>query len=96
MKAVKIKPSKDQVENKESQIIGSVGYSVYKSYFMAVDSYIFLLAVAILFIIGQSAISGVDLFVSKWYVLKYLNKTVLLTHSFFSGLIGKTVKEITY
>lgn len=35
---------------------------------MAVESYIFLIAVAILFIIGQGAISGVDLFVSKWFV----------------------------
>lgn len=63
---VKIKPTDIQDNNKESQIIGSVGFRVYKSYFLSVNSYLFLLVVAILFILAQAAISSVDLFVSKW------------------------------
>lgn len=53
---------------KESQSVGSVGASVYKSYVNSVDS-IFLVVIVMSFIIlGQIAISSVDLFVSKWYV----------------------------
>lgn len=58
-----------QDDNKESQIIGSVGFRVYKSYFLSVNSYLFLIIVAVLFILAQGAISSVDLFVSKWYFL---------------------------
>lgn len=64
-KAVKVKPQ-EQEDNKETQIIGSVGFRVYKSYFKSVNSVILLILVAALFICGQTAISNVDLYVSKW------------------------------
>ncbi|XP_037030669.1 multidrug resistance-associated protein 4-like [Bradysia coprophila] len=66
-KTVKIKP-KEQDNNKETQIIGSVGFRVYKSYFKSVNSVILLILVGALFIGGQTAISNVDLYVSKWVI----------------------------
>lgn len=66
MKKVKIISTEVQDDNKESQIIGSVGFRVYKSYFLSVNSFLFLTIVAILFILAQGAISSVDLFVSRW------------------------------
>lgn len=64
-KTVKVKPH-EQSDNKETQIIGSVGFRVYKSYFKSVNSVTLLILVAALFICGQTAISNVDLYVSKW------------------------------
>ncbi|KAJ6637207.1 putative multidrug resistance-associated protein lethal [Pseudolycoriella hygida] len=64
-KNVKINPQ-EQDDNKETLIIGSVGFRVYKSYFKSVNSVILLILVAALFICGQTAISNVDLYVSKW------------------------------
>lgn len=55
---------------KELQHIGSVGFKVYKSYFSSVENLCLVFSVIILVITGQIAVSGVDLFVSKWWVSK--------------------------
>lgn len=51
---------------KELQHIGSVGFKVYKSYFSSVENSCLVFSVILLVIAGQIAVSGVDLFVSKW------------------------------
>lgn len=48
--------------------MGAVDKSIYKAYFKSAESPILLSAVVILFIIGQIAISAIDLIVSKWFV----------------------------
>lgn len=56
-----------QVEcRKEIQHFGSVGFKVYKAYFSAVENICLVLSVITLVIVGQMAVSSVDLFVSKW------------------------------
>ncbi|XP_053685764.1 probable multidrug resistance-associated protein lethal(2)03659 [Sabethes cyaneus] len=52
--------------NKESQITGTVGFSVYKSYFAAVESVLLLGLVATLFLLAQGTMSGIDYFISQW------------------------------
>lgn len=51
---------------KEMQHVGSVGFKVYKSYFSSVENLCLVFSVILLVIAGQIAVSGVDLFVSKW------------------------------
>lgn len=56
-----------QLENrKEMQHVGSVGFKVYKAYFKSVENVCLVVSVITLVISGQIAVSGVDLFVSKW------------------------------
>lgn len=52
--------------NREAQIAGTIGFSVYKSYFKAVESALLLLTVAVLFLLAQSTMSGIDYFISQW------------------------------
>lgn len=54
---------------KEIQHHGSVGMKVYKAYFGSVDNICLVVTVITLVITGQIAISAVDLFVSRWWVL---------------------------
>ncbi|XP_055309579.1 probable multidrug resistance-associated protein lethal(2)03659 isoform X2 [Sitodiplosis mosellana] len=58
--------SRQLESRKEMQHIGSVGFKVYKSYFSSVENLCLVLSVILLVITGQIAVSGVDLFVSKW------------------------------
>ncbi|XP_055617486.1 ATP-binding cassette sub-family C member 4-like [Toxorhynchites rutilus septentrionalis] len=60
-----IKTATDQV-NTESQITGTVGFGVYKSYFAAVESVALVVLVATLFLLAQGAMSGIDYFISQW------------------------------
>lgn len=52
----------------EFQSIGSVDKGIYMSYLNSVESPILVTTVIVLFLIGQIAISSIDLIVSKWYV----------------------------
>ncbi|XP_055536617.1 probable multidrug resistance-associated protein lethal(2)03659 isoform X2 [Wyeomyia smithii] len=52
--------------NKESQITGTVGFSVYRSYFASVESVVLLVVVAALFLLAQGTMSGIDYFISQW------------------------------
>lgn len=61
--------SRQLESRKEVQHIGSVGFKVYKDYFSSVDNLCLVFTVILLVVIGQIAISALDLFVSKWYVL---------------------------
>lgn len=58
--------SRQLESRKEVQHIGSVGFKVYKSYFSSVDNLCLVFSVILLVVIGQIAISSLDLFVSKW------------------------------
>lgn len=66
LKNVKQIPTEAQKDNKEDQIIGSVGLQVYASYFKSVNNIFFVTTVLFFFAIAQTAISSVDLFISKW------------------------------
>lgn len=55
-----------QVEEKETQMVGDIGFTTFKAYFQAVHSWFFIFFVAFLFIAAQTAISSVDYFVAKW------------------------------
>lgn len=60
--------AEDASDRKEKGEIGTVGFEVYKQYFRAVKSG-FLLFLTLLFLIGtQAATSGIDYYVSMWYV----------------------------
>lgn len=52
---------------KEIQNTGSVDLDIYKSYFKSVNNIFLVVTVALLVIFGQTAVSFVDLFISKWY-----------------------------
>ncbi|XP_031637356.1 probable multidrug resistance-associated protein lethal(2)03659 isoform X2 [Contarinia nasturtii] len=71
--------SRQLESRKEMRHIGSVGFNVYKAYFSSVDNACLVFSVLALVIIGQIAVSGVDLFVSKWVEwdlkLKYVPKS---------------------
>lgn len=54
------------VNRGEAQIAGTIGFSVYKSYFKAVESGLLLVTVAVLFLLAQSTMSGIDYFISQW------------------------------
>lgn len=53
---------------KESQIVGSVGGKTYMSYFKSVQSIATIILVAVLFITSQVAMSGIDYFITRWWV----------------------------
>lgn len=57
-----------QESRKEEQIVGSVGFDVYKSYFKSIESLAFVSIVIFLMTVGQVSISYTDLFITKWYV----------------------------
>jgi hypothetical protein len=52
--------------NAEEQAIGSIGFSIYKSYFQSLQNYSFAILVFVLFILAEVGISGIDFFVSRW------------------------------
>lgn len=58
--------SRQLESRKEMQHVGSVGFKVYKAYFSSVDNVCLVTSVIMLLLFGQIAVSGVDLFVSKW------------------------------
>lgn len=60
--------SRQLESRKEVQCVGSVGMKVYKAYFGSVENICLVLTVLTLVVIGQIAISAVDLFVSRWLV----------------------------
>lgn len=76
---------------KESQSTGSVGMDVYKSYYKSVDNMVLVVMVMTFIIIGQIAISSVDLFVSKWYLNRLdslewpIINTFEIIYSIFAG-----------
>lgn len=53
-------------ERNEIQEVGAVKASVYKSYFKAVDSFLYISLVAVMFIVAQGLISAVDFYISQW------------------------------
>ncbi|XP_053685732.1 ATP-binding cassette sub-family C member 4 [Sabethes cyaneus] len=55
-----------QEEEKESQGEGKVDFSVYKTYFTAIDSTLWILFIALLIVLAQVAMSSVDYFVAQW------------------------------
>lgn len=50
----------------ENQIIGKVGFDVYKGYLRSVDNMMMVCFVGLLFILAQLATSGVDYFIAQW------------------------------
>lgn len=58
----------DEAERrKERQTTGNIKFSIYKTYFKAAQSPIFVGIVFTLFIVAQSVLSGADYFLAKWY-----------------------------
>lgn len=53
-------------KTRETQMTGTIGFKVYKSYFMAVESKMTLIWVTLIFILTQIAVSGVDYLVKSW------------------------------
>lgn len=53
-------------KHEETQAVGSVKTSVYKSYIGAVGSFPYIGFVAVMFIIAQGLVSGVDYYISQW------------------------------
>jgi hypothetical protein len=60
------KKNEKQSITKESQQDGKVTMSIYKDYIRAVNNKLFVLFVAVLFIIAQATQGMVDYFVSIW------------------------------
>lgn len=56
----------DPNKRKENQVIGSIKFSTYKTFFKAAHSQIFVIVVFILYIMAQAAWSGADYFLSEW------------------------------
>ncbi|XP_031635556.1 multidrug resistance-associated protein 4-like [Contarinia nasturtii] len=56
----------DPNQRKENQVIGSIKFRTYKTFFKAAQSNIFVIIVFILFIVAQCAWSGADFFLSEW------------------------------
>lgn len=52
--------------NKEQQSVGAVKFSVYASYFKALESTFFLGLIVVLFICARIMLTGVDYFLSRW------------------------------
>ncbi|XP_037944102.1 probable multidrug resistance-associated protein lethal(2)03659 [Teleopsis dalmanni] len=65
-----LKPGEQPAEdaNKEMQAVGSVKFSVYMSYFKALESNIILLVIVGLFICTRFMLTGVDYFLSRWVI----------------------------
>ncbi|XP_058461266.1 probable multidrug resistance-associated protein lethal(2)03659 [Malaya genurostris] len=76
--------------SKESQITGTVGFSVYQSYFSAVGSVTLIGLVATLFLLAQGTMSGIDYFVSQWVNQEeYLSRNVSGSSSNFTETPSK-------
>lgn len=57
----------DQADDRnERQLAGSVGFQMYRTFFKAARSSIYVMVVFVLFIAAQFAKSGADYFVSQW------------------------------
>lgn len=50
----------------ENQIMGKVGFDVYKGYLRSVDNMWMVFFVGLLFVLAQLATSGVDYFLAQW------------------------------
>uniref|UniRef100_A0A182YG78 ABC transmembrane type-1 domain-containing protein n=1 Tax=Anopheles stephensi TaxID=30069 RepID=A0A182YG78_ANOST len=61
-------PSKDDSNHlhKESQLTGRIGWRVYKSFFVAVQSNLLLVLAIVLFLLAQASMSGIDYYISQW------------------------------
>lgn len=87
----------EQLQNrKEIQQTGSVNIDVYKSYFKSVNNVFLVVIVGFMVIFGQTAISFVDLFISKWYAIQsvefsLLHNNVSFIFNFISGSIGRLI-----
>lgn len=51
---------------KENQVIGSIKFRTYKTFFKAAQSNFFVFIVFILFVVAQCAWSGSDYFLAQW------------------------------
>lgn len=58
----------DDDDRMERQMIGHVKFNVYKAFFKATRSNIYVIVVLIIFIAAQCTYSGADYFISQWYV----------------------------
>uniref|UniRef100_A0A182MWL7 Uncharacterized protein n=1 Tax=Anopheles culicifacies TaxID=139723 RepID=A0A182MWL7_9DIPT len=52
--------------HKESQLTGRIGWRVYKSFFVAVESNLLLVLAIVLFLLAQASMSGIDYYISQW------------------------------
>ncbi|XP_049301233.1 uncharacterized protein LOC125774907 [Anopheles funestus] len=52
--------------HKESQLTGRIGWRVYKSFFVAVESNLLLVLDVVLFLLAQASMSGIDYYISQW------------------------------
>ncbi|XP_050068097.1 ATP-binding cassette sub-family C member 4-like [Anopheles maculipalpis] len=52
--------------HKESQLTGRIGWRVYKSFFVAVQSNLLLVLAVVLFLLAQASMSGIDYYISQW------------------------------
>ncbi|KXJ70399.1 probable multidrug resistance-associated protein lethal(2)03659 [Aedes albopictus] len=57
---------KKQIEEKESQGEGTVGFSVYKTYITAINSWVWILFISALILLAQVSVSSVDYFLAQW------------------------------
>lgn len=56
----------EKANHDEVQAVGTVKMGVYGSYFKAVDSFIYIGFIVVMFIFAQGLVSAVDLYVSQW------------------------------
>lgn len=59
-------PRNENDERDEIQAIGAVKASVYKTYIGAVDNFLYIGFVVVMFIVAQALISTVDFYISQW------------------------------
>lgn len=56
-----------ETEDREELLAaGAVQLSVYKSYFKAVESGVYLVFMVVMFLVGQGLVSAVDIYISQW------------------------------
>lgn len=56
----------DQHDRTEQQAIGSVQWSVYKSYLQAVHSKVYVIIIVLTFVVVQFGLSGLDIYIAQW------------------------------
>ncbi|KAH8312051.1 hypothetical protein KR044_009125 [Drosophila immigrans] len=86
--------------NQEQQAVGSVKFSVYASYFKALESTFLLFLIVVLFICARVMLTGVDYFLSRWVIWEEqiaINRTanlsnVTLDESTTSAPVNDTVQ----
>ncbi|XP_055848004.1 probable multidrug resistance-associated protein lethal(2)03659 [Episyrphus balteatus] len=62
-------PTEDLADdNKEVQMVGSVKFGVYASYFKALESTLALFFILGLFVLSRVMLTGVDYFISRWVI----------------------------